>query len=107
MASASILDASDMPPLIQLDKVGQNFGPNLVLDGVDFDLCPGEVHALCGKNCVGKSTCLGLLYGLHHPTQQEQATRRPATESDIVDYYKKTESKHIQIGIVVTVLILV
>ncbi len=69
MTSASIPDASDSPPLIQLDGVGKNFGPNIVLNGVEFDLRPGEVHALCGENGAGKSTCLGLLYGLHQPSK--------------------------------------
>ena len=69
MVAALILDAPVVQPLIQLDGVGKSFGPNVVLDGVDFDLRPGEVHALCGENGAGKSTCLGLLYGLHQPSK--------------------------------------
>ncbi len=68
MELASILGKDDGAPLIQLDGVGKSFGSNVVLDGVDFELRPGEVHALCGENGAGKSTCLGLLYGLHQPT---------------------------------------
>lgn len=55
-------------PLIQLAGVGKSFGTNVVLEGVDFDVQPGEIHALCGENGAGKSTCLGLLYGLHQPS---------------------------------------
>ena len=55
-------------PLIQLDDVDKSFGTNLVLKNVDFALMPGEIHALCGENGAGKSTCLGLLYGLHQPS---------------------------------------
>lgn len=55
-------------PLIQLDGACKSFGPNLVLDDVDFALRSGEIHALCGENGAGKSTCLGLLYGLHQPS---------------------------------------
>lgn len=68
------MDHSDGPgrematPLIRLDAVRKSFGSNLVLDGIDFDLRPGEIHALCGENGAGKSTCLGLLYGLHQPS---------------------------------------
>lgn len=54
-------------PLLQLQTVTKSFGSNLVLDAVDFELRPGEIHALCGENGAGKSTCLGLLYGLHQP----------------------------------------
>ncbi len=61
-------DAKNAQPLIQLDRVGKNFGANVVLGGVDFEVMPGEVHALCGENGAGKSTCLGLLYGLHQPS---------------------------------------
>ena len=58
-------------PLIQLDDVDKSFGTNLVLKNVDFALMPGEIHALCGENGAGKSTCLGLLYGF---TNRLQAT---------------------------------
>ncbi|MCR8725015.1 ABC transporter ATP-binding protein [Frigidibacter sp. ROC022] len=33
------------------------------VDGVDFDLAPGEVHALIGPNGAGKTTFVGLLSG--------------------------------------------
>ncbi|MGC3940796.1 sugar ABC transporter ATP-binding protein [Roseobacter sp. EG26] len=68
MNATPIRDGEAAPPLIQLDAVAKSFGSNLVLDGVDFELRPGEVHALCGENGAGKSTCLGLLYGLHQPS---------------------------------------
>ena len=55
-------------PLIQLDEVGKTFGTNTVLSGINFEVRPGEVHALCGENGAGKSTCLGILYGLHQPS---------------------------------------
>lgn len=54
-------------PLLALKSIRKSFGANTVLDGIDFDLLPGEIHALCGENGAGKSTCLGLLYGLHQP----------------------------------------
>jgi ribose transport system ATP-binding protein len=58
-------------PLIALKSVQKRFGNNTVLSGVDFELMPGEIHALCGENGAGKSTCLGLLYGLHQPNGGE------------------------------------
>ena len=55
-------------PLIELKNVDKKFGTNIVLKNVDFALMSGEIHALCGENGAGKSTCLGLLYGLHQPS---------------------------------------
>lgn len=54
--------------LISLAEVDKSFGANKVLEQIDFELLPGEIHALVGENGAGKSTCLGLLYGLHQPS---------------------------------------
>lgn len=35
------------------------------LDDVDFDVRPGEVHALMGQNGAGKSTLINVLTGVH------------------------------------------
>ena len=69
MVFASRHQSTEQPALIQLDGVSKSFGTNVVLSGVDFVVNPGEVHALCGENGAGKTTCLGLLYGLHQPTR--------------------------------------
>lgn len=64
--------------LISLCSVTKRFGQNLVLDGINFSVKPGEIHALVGENGAGKSTCLGLLYGLHQPSAgQIKLSNRP------------------------------
>ena len=55
-------------PVLALDKVSRSFGPVQVLFDVDFDLYPGEVHALIGENGAGKSTMMKILSGYLEPT---------------------------------------
>jgi ribose transport system ATP-binding protein len=51
----------------------KRFGATLALDGVDFDVQPGEVHALVGENGAGKSTLVRVLSGVHQPDRGEIA----------------------------------
>lgn len=57
------------PPILALDKVSRSFGPIRVLFDVDFDLRPGEVHALIGENGAGKSTMMKILAGYLPPSE--------------------------------------
>lgn len=41
----------------------RHFGGLRAVDGVDFDLYTGEIHALIGPNGAGKTTFVGLLSG--------------------------------------------
>jgi len=55
-------------PLIELKAVRFAYGSKkLVLDGVDFELYPGERVGLIGSNGCGKTTFLHLLVGLLFP----------------------------------------
>ena len=55
-------------PNLSLRGISKQFGSTLALDRVDFDLVPGEIHALLGENGAGKSTLMNILRGLIQPS---------------------------------------
>src|SRR3954451_16949239 len=58
-------------PILVCRKVGKSFAGVTVLESVDFDLRPGEVHTLMGENGAGKSTLMKILAGVHRPDMGE------------------------------------
>ncbi len=57
-----------MDTLLQLQGITKHFGGVQALRGVDFDIRPGEVHALVGENGAGKSTMMKIIAGNFRPT---------------------------------------
>jgi ABC-type uncharacterized transport system ATPase subunit len=77
---------------LELRGITKRFGPVVANDGIDFDLRPGEVHALLGENGAGKSTLMSILYGLYHPDEGDVLVNGEPVKVD-------SPSKAIDLGI--------
>ena len=49
--------------------IRKRFGATTALDGVDFEVLTGEIHALVGENGAGKSTLVRILGGAVRPDE--------------------------------------
>jgi branched-chain amino acid transport system ATP-binding protein len=73
-----------MAPLIETRGLTLHFGGLKAVDGIDFALHLGEIHALIGPNGAGKTTFVSLLSGRRIPQSGtiflggEDITRLPA-----------------------------
>ena len=71
---------SESPSVLAVRQLSRRFPGVLALDTVDFDILPGEVHALVGENGAGKSTLISILAGVLQPSAgQVLVDGRPVT----------------------------
>lgn len=58
-------------PILSISHITKIFPGVKALDDVQFELRPGEIHALIGENGAGKSTFIKVLTGVHQPDSGE------------------------------------
>jgi len=56
---------TDKRPVLSLNGIDKNFPGVRALQGTDFHLRPGEIHALLGENGAGKSTLIKVMTGVY------------------------------------------
>lgn len=53
--------------IVEMKDIDKSFPAVHAVDGGQFNLKKGEIHALIGENGAGKSTMMKMLYGLYQP----------------------------------------
>ncbi len=59
---------SPSAPMLEVDGLSRHFGALAALNGVSFEVRPGEIFSVIGPNGAGKSTLFNVITGLHAPT---------------------------------------
>ena len=60
-----------MQPILKLENISKSFPGVQALNDIQFEMTPGEVHALLGENGAGKSTLIKIMTGIYQPDSGE------------------------------------
>ncbi len=70
--------------LLEMKNISKSFPGVKALQGVNFQLLPGEIHALLGENGAGKSTLIKVLGGIYIAEEGELSIDgKPVTIHDV------------------------
>ena len=64
---ACLFGVKEAVNILEVRNMSKTFPGVRALQGVDFDVQKGSVHALMGENGAGKSTLVKTLYGIYAP----------------------------------------
>lgn len=64
-----------MDKIVEMKDIKKSFAKVKAIKNGEFDLYPGEIHALIGENGAGKSTMMKILYGVYTPDSGEISIR--------------------------------
>ena len=80
-------------PFVRFEEVHKSFGPKRVLQGITFDIRPGETMVVLGGSGSGKSVLLRHIIGLHRPERGRVLVEGedivPYDEDELVPVRKK------------------
>ncbi len=82
-------------PILSVKSLTKKFPGVLANDSINFDVFPGEVHALLGENGAGKSTLVKCVYGFYQRDAGEILVRGKS-----VDILSPHDARTHQIGMV-------
>jgi branched-chain amino acid transport system ATP-binding protein len=60
--------AASRNPLLSIRGLTIRFGGLAAVDGVDFDVMPGQIYSIIGPNGAGKTTVFNAITGIYKPT---------------------------------------
>lgn len=55
--------------MIKIENLSYSYTDSKILNNISFDFSEGEIYRVCGKNGVGKTTLLKLIYGNLKPSE--------------------------------------
>src|SRR3954447_21137591 len=87
MTAESLVSSDITAPMLEMQGIRKIFPGVVALDDVDFDVRPGEVHALLGENGAGKSTLIKIIAGVY---RRDGGTMRVGGEE--VDFRNPADS---------------
>ncbi len=86
-----------MQYMLEVKKMVKHFGGIQALKGVDFQLKPGEVHALVGANGAGKSTLIKIITGAYRP---DPGCGEIIFQGETVEIHNPIQARHLGISAV-------
>jgi len=85
-------------PIIQITDFRKSYGDLAAVDGISFDVHPGEIFGLLGPNGAGKTTTLECLEGLRQPSAGQMSisgvdpSREPRKLTNLIGVQLQTSS---------------
>src|SRR5919107_3774162 len=61
-------EAGPAPKVLSVEGLRKTYGATVAVDGVTFNVRPGEIVGLLGPNGAGKTTTINMILGVLEPT---------------------------------------